>query len=87
MTEIKERIQELNKTLQEEMNILQKIEGIINETKNKIIAIRGGIAELIRIQNIMNKKVIDVVIEKDLPDKNQEEDNNEKDQEEVKDEK
>ena len=55
MTEIKERIQELNNALQLETDNLQRLEGIINETKNKIISIRGGIAELGRMQVIFDK--------------------------------
>lgn len=63
MTEIKERIQELNKALQLEIDNLLKLEEIAKEMKNKIISIRGGIAELSRMQNMLNKKVIDVVNE------------------------
>ena len=55
MTEIKERIEELNKALQQEIVNLQKLEEITNETKSKIVSIRGGVAELTRIQNIFDK--------------------------------
>lgn len=55
MTEIKERIEELNKALIQETKNLQKVEEIITASKNKIIFIRGGIVELNRIQSILDK--------------------------------
>ena len=55
MTEIKDRIEELNKALKQEISNLQKLEEITNETKSKIVSIRGGVAELTRIQNIFDK--------------------------------
>lgn len=55
MTEIKERIEELNKALQQEITNLQTLEGIKSEATNKIISIRGGIAELSRIQEVFDK--------------------------------
>ena len=55
MTEIKDRIEELNKALKQEISNLQKLEEITNETKSKILSIRGGIAELTRIQRVFDK--------------------------------
>ena len=55
MTEIKDRIEELNKALKQEISNLQKLEEITNETKSKIVSIRGGVAELSRIQGIFDK--------------------------------
>ena len=75
MTEIKQRIQELQTSLQLEIANLQNLEAIKTETTNKIISIRGGIAELTRIQEIFDKiqKELDQVGEDDEEDGNESE--------------
>lgn len=55
MTELKDRITELQNALQLEINNLQNLEAIKTETTNKIISIRGGIAELKRMDEMFTK--------------------------------
>ncbi len=71
MTEIKDRIEELNKALQQEIANLQTLEGIKSEATNKIISIRGGIAELSRIQEVFDK--VQKEFDEELDEKTEEE--------------
>lgn len=56
MTKIKERIKILEISLQNEINNLQQLEKIKSDTTNKTISIRGGIAELKLLEEVMNEQ-------------------------------